>query len=58
MMRADEVEAGERVRHAITGEIVTVTGRRDMLTRTKIGFKAKGMHGWFTVPPHYELEEM
>jgi hypothetical protein len=57
-MRADEVEAGERVRHAITGEIVTVTGRRDMLTRTKVKFRAKGQHGWFTVPPHYELEEM
>lgn len=57
-MRADEVETGERVRHPIAGDIVEVTGRRDMLERTKIRFRAKGMNGWFTVPPHYELEEI
>lgn len=57
-MRADEVQPDERIRHPHTGEVVTVTSRRDLLNRTKVWFKAKGQHGWFSVSPQYELEEI
>lgn len=56
-MRADEVVAGERIRHPHTGDIVTVAGRTDKLNQTIIRFKAKGQHGRFAVTPQHELEE-
>lgn len=56
--RADELEHGERVRHPHTEQCVEVVKITNRLSYTKVYFRDRGTHGWFSVPPHYELEEM
>lgn len=58
MARADELEPGERIRHPTTEEIVEVTKVTNLLSKTRVYFRAKGMHGKFETHPHKELEEM
>lgn len=58
MARADELEAGERIRHPTTGDIVEVVRVKNMLSKSRVYFRARGMHGRFECHPHKELEEM
>lgn len=57
MPRADELERGERIRHPTTGDIVEVVKITNLLNRTRVYFKARGMHGRFETHPHAELED-
>lgn len=57
MPRADELEHGDRIRHPHTGDIVEVTKITNLLSKTRVYFKARGMHGRFVTHPHHELED-
>lgn len=58
MARADELEPGERIRHPDTGDVVEVTKITNLLSVTRVYFRARGMHGKLVVSPQRELEEM
>lgn len=57
MPRADELEPDDRIRHPTTGDIVTVTRVTNLLSKTRVYFKARGMRGRFDTHPHAELED-
>lgn len=62
MPRADELEYGDRILHPAyhpdDSVIVTVVRVRNMLSKTKVTFRAHGMQGQFECPPHKELTEV
>lgn len=58
MARADELEPGERIRHPHSEQVVTVTKVTNLLSKSRVYFKAHGQHGRFECAPHKELEEM
>jgi hypothetical protein len=57
MPRADELEHGDRIRHPDLGAIVEVVRVRNMLSKTRVTFRAKGQHGSFDCNPHKEIED-
>ena len=56
-MRADELQADQRIKHPVTDQIVTVVRTHVGLAAVKVYFKAYGQHGRFNVSPHRELGE-
>lgn len=59
MPRADELEHGDRIKHPHEPDwTITVVRVRNMLSRTRITFRAHGMQGQFECPPHKELTEV
>jgi hypothetical protein len=58
MPRSDELEPGDRIRHPHTEQVVEVVRVRNMLTKTRVHFKARGFHGSFDCNPQKELEEI
>ena len=58
MARADELEPGERIKHPTLESTVTVTKVTNLLSKTRVYFKAHGTSGRFECHPHKELEEM
>jgi hypothetical protein len=56
-MRADEARPGERIRHPQLGDVVIVDHVTVHLNHAKVHFRTRGEHGWFSVPPHAELED-
>lgn len=58
MPRADELEHGDRIFHPeVPTWVVEVVRVRNMLSKTRVHFKAKGQHGSFDCPPHKEIAD-
>jgi hypothetical protein len=57
MPRADELEHGDRIRHPVTEQIVNVVRVRNMLSKTRVHFRAHGQSGSFDCNPHKEIED-
>lgn len=57
MARADELEPGDRIHHPVTEQVVEVLRVRNMLSKTRVHFRAKGQHGSFDCTPQKEIAD-